>query len=121
MNITHALTLPLAGVAAIMAFAGCHTTEPRKTTGNPHPGPVVGHAVGQGVGVVAGNVAGTAVGFGAGVAHGASAPFNTPTTHVVRRWRTETTSDGRTIHVPEEILVDEHGRPFGPAPSAPRK
>jgi hypothetical protein len=60
---------------------------------------------------VGGNVAGAVVGVGEGIAAGSSAPFNN-TTHVIRRWRTETTSDGRTILVPEEILVDAYGRPI---------
>jgi len=44
------------------------------------------------------------------VVAGAAAPFNN-TTRIVRRWRTETTSDGRTVQVPEDILVDAQGRP----------
>ena len=76
------------------------------------PGPAAGRAVGAGVGAVGGNVAGAVVGVGEGMAASAAAPFDT-TTRVVRRWRTETTSDGRTIQVPEEIIVDQHGRPVG--------
>jgi hypothetical protein len=68
--------------------------------------------VGTGVGVVGGNVAGAVVGAAEGVVTGAKAPFDN-TTRVVRRWRTETTSDGRTIQVPEEIIVDKDGRPVG--------
>lgn len=77
-----------------------------------HPGPVMGQALGTGVGVVAGNVAGVGVGAAEGLVVGAAAPFDN-TRRVVRRWRTETTSDGRTIQVPEDILVDANGRPVG--------
>jgi hypothetical protein len=62
--------------------------------------------------VVGANVAGAVVGAGEGVVTGAKAPFDN-TTRVVRRWRTVTTSDGRTIQVPEEIIVDKDGRPVG--------
>ncbi|MEI8243596.1 MAG: flagellar motor protein MotB [bacterium] len=101
--------------------AGCST--PSYTTSSYHPGPVAGRAVGTGVGVVAGNAAGFVVGTGEGLVQGATAPFDT-TTHVVRRWRTETTADGRTIQVAEDILVDSQGRPVNavapaPAPAAP--
>ncbi len=72
----------------------------------------MGQALGTGVGVVGGNVAGAVVGFGEGVVGGAKVPFDN-TTRVVRRWRTETTTDGRTIQVPEDILVDAYGRPVG--------
>lgn len=90
---------------------GC--TSPSYTTSPYHPGPVIGRGLGTGVGVVGGNVAGAAVGFTEGVVRGAAAPFDT-TTRVVRRWHTETTSDGRTIQVPEDILVNANGRPVGP-------
>ena len=76
-----------------------------------HPGPVAGQGVGLGVGVVAGNAVGTAVGVGEGLVKGAAAPFN-PTKRVVRRWRTEITSDGRRIQVPVDVLVDAQGRPI---------
>lgn len=109
----------LIGAAAIITFTGCRSTEPGLTAAH-YPGPAAGQVVGAGVGAVGGNVAGAAVGFGEGVAVGASAPFDT-TTRVVRRWRTETTSDGRTIQVPEEIIVDKYGRPVGPAPSTQKK
>ncbi|MEI8063007.1 MAG: hypothetical protein WCH84_02980, partial [Verrucomicrobiota bacterium] len=46
---------------------------------------------------------------------GIAAPFDT-TTHIVRRWHTEITPDGRTIQVPEDILVDANGRPVNPQP-----
>ncbi len=103
--------LPFVGLAALsvaLLSAGCST--PSYTTSPYHPGPVIGRGLGTGVGVVAGNAAGTAVGFGEGVVAGVAAPFDT-TTRVVRRWHTETTSDGRTIQVAEDILVDANGRP----------
>lgn len=80
-----------------------------------HPGPAAGKAVGTGAGIVAGNAVGAVVGAGEGVASGVAAPFN-PTYRVVRRWRTETTSDGRTVQVPEDILVDAYGRPVNMPP-----
>jgi hypothetical protein len=98
--------------------AGCTTPSP--TTSSYHPGPVVGRTVGTGVGVVGGNAVGLVVGATEGVVGGMAAPFDN-TSHMVRRWRTETTADGRTIQVPEDILVDAKGRPVGPvsAPPAP--
>jgi hypothetical protein len=37
---------------------------------------------------------------------------------MVRYWRTEMTSDGRTIQVPYDVLVDQYGRPVKmPAPT----
>lgn len=69
--------------------------------------------MGTGVGVVGGNVVGAGVGFGEGLVKGTAAPFNN-TTRVVRRWHNETTADGRTIQVPEDILVDANGRPVNP-------
>ena len=62
-----------------------------------------------------GNVAGAVVGVGEGFSHGASASFNN-NSRVVRRWRTETTSDGRVIQVPEDIEVDQYGRPLNSKP-----
>ncbi len=51
-----------------------------------------------------------AVGFGEGLVRGTAAPFkNVKTTRLVRRWQTETIADGRTIQVPEDILVDAYG------------
>jgi hypothetical protein len=93
------------GLAALSGCAHEHTM-----TSSYQPGPRVGTAAGVGVGAVVGNVAGGAVGFGEGVAGGTAASFDT-TRRVVRRWRTETTSDGRTITVSEEVLVDADGRP----------
>jgi len=106
--------LSLAASASLAFLTGCSTNTGH--TSPYHPGPAAGKAVGAGVGVVAGNVAGAAVGAGEGLAGGMAAPFDT-TTRVVRHWRTETTSDGRTIQVPEDILVDAYGRPVSmPAP-----
>jgi hypothetical protein len=93
----------------LMLGAGC-STEPSYTSSNYQPGPVVGHAVGYTTGAVVGNVAASGVASVEGLAAGVAAPFDT-TTHVVRRWRTETTADGRTIQVPVDILVDAQGRP----------
>jgi hypothetical protein len=107
-------------VSVLLLLAGCASDPNRITTTDVrHPGPATGRAVGAGVGVAAGNVAGAAVGFGEGAAAGASAPFH-KTTRVVRTWRTETTSDGRTIQVPVDTVVDEQGRPLNaPASQKP--
>lgn len=98
----------------LMIGTGCRT-EGSQLTSPYHPGPALGNAVGTGVGVVGGNVVGAVVGTTEGLVKGAAAPFNT-TTRVVRRWRTEVTADGRTIQVPEDILVDAQGRPVGSQP-----
>lgn len=107
--------IPVALVTATLGLllTGCASDPNRVGITNPRqPGPAVGQALGTGVGAVGGNVAGAVVGFGEGAAVGAKAPFDN-TTRVVRRWRTETTADGRTIQVPEDILVDASGRPVG--------
>lgn len=99
----------LAGLAALMS--GCSTTDGKSATNPTQPGPAVGQSVGMAVGTVGGNVVGAAVGVVEGTAAGAKKPFtNEP--RVVRTWRTETTSDGRTIQVPYDILVDQYGRPI---------
>jgi hypothetical protein len=103
----------LTGLLAL-AGAGCRSAQ----TGSPyHPGPVAGTVVGEGVGVVAGN----AVGFGAGVVSGTwdgTKQVLDTRYRMVRYWRTETTSDGRTIQVPYDVMVDEYGRPVVmPAPT----
>jgi hypothetical protein len=106
----------LASLSCGLLLTGCTNTEGGHTSPY-HPGPVVGKTVGEGVGVVAGNVAGAGVGVVEGTVNGAAAPFN-PSYHMVRYWRTETTSDGRTIQVPYDILVDQYGRPVKmPAPT----
>lgn len=91
-----------------LTLVGC-STDGHMLTSPYHPGPAAGRAIGAGVGVVGGNVVGAVVGVGEGLVGGAAAPFNS-TTRVVRIWRTETTADGRTIQVPEDILVDAQGR-----------
>jgi len=97
-----------------VTLTGC-ATDPNRVgiTNQNQPGPAVGQAIGTGVGAVGGNVVGGVVGFGEGVAVGAKAPFDN-TARTVRRWRTEVTPDGRTIQVPEDILVDAQGRPIAP-------
>lgn len=111
--------LALAEVASLSAgllLVGCASTENSHTSPY-HPGPVVGQAVGTAAGVVAGNVAGAGVGVVEGAVKGAAAPFD-PSYHMVRHWTTETTSDGRVIQVPVDILVDKYGRPVAmPAPT----
>lgn len=102
----------LGALGPLLSATGCTSPDHMGVTNQQHPGPALGRAVGTGVGVVGGNVAGAVVGAGEGVVAGAKAPFDN-TTRVVRRWRTETTSDGRTIQVPEEIIVDQYGRPVG--------
>ena len=93
----------------VVLLPGCASSG--KTVTNPsHPGPAIGQAAGTAVGVVAGNVAGAAVGAVEGTVNGLQKPFtNEPRT--VRTWRTETTSDGRTIQVPHDTAVDQYGRP----------
>ena len=106
-----------AGAVALLVLAvvaGCSSEK----TGSPyHPGPVAGTVVGEGVGTVAGNV----IGFGAGVVGGTvsgTAKVLDPSYRMVRYWKTETTSDGRTIQVPYDVLVDQYGRPVRmPAPT----
>lgn len=111
--------LILAGSASLLTgllFSGCMRTD--YGVGSPyHPGPVAGKTAGAAVGAAAGNVAGFGVGAVQGAARGAAAPFDS-SYHMVRYWRTETTSDGRTIQVPYDILVDQYGRPVKmPAPT----
>ena len=117
MTRTHALTSCTLAAMFGLLLTGCAT--PSYTTSPYHPGPVAGQAVGTGVGLAVGETAGFVVGAGEGVVNGVAAPFDT-TTHVVRRWHTETTADGRTVQVPEDILVDSKGRPVA-MPSAPRQ
>lgn len=108
----------LVGLASLssLLLTGCTSTDYGNTSPY-HPGPVAGKTVGTAAGVVAGNVVGAGVGAAEGVAHGVAAPFN-PSYHMVRYWKTETTSDGRTIQVPYDVLVDQYGRPVPmPAPT----
>lgn len=112
----HVLILGVTGTILTL-LAGC-ARDPNRIgiTNTRQPGPAVGRAVGSGVGAVSGNVAGGVVGFGEGVVSGTAASFNN-STRVVRRWRTETTADGRIIQVPEDIVVDQYGRPINPPKS----
>ena len=108
--------LAVTGVGAMVS--GCQNEY---YAGSPyHPGPQVGMAVGTGAGVVAGNVAGVGVGAVQGTVEGAAASMD-PSYKTVTRWRTETTSDGRSIQVPYTVMVDRYGRPVNmpaPGPSA---
>jgi len=115
MNTTAIITEILAGFAILLSTTGCQSDY---GAGNPYqPGPTAGKAVGAGVGTVAGNVAGFGVGAVQGTTHGFANSFN-PQYHMVRYWKTETTSDGRTIQVPYDVLVDQYGRPaIMPAPT----
>lgn len=110
MKTTSRAFIILSGLG-IGLLTGCTTPAPGTTYTNPNqPGPAVGQVVGQGVGAIAGNVAGAVVGVAEGAATAAKKPF-TNETRVIRQWHTEKTADGRTIQVPEDIEVDEYGRP----------
>ena len=116
MKSLHLLVVGFVSLSFGLLSAGCTHTDYGGTSPY-HPGPVVGKTVGTGVGVVAGNAVGLGVGVVEGAAVGVAAPFD-PSYHMVRQWRTETTSDGRTIQVPYDILVDKDGRPVNmPAPT----
>jgi hypothetical protein len=100
---------------SVLLLTGCASDY--GNTSPYHPGPVAGKAMGNSVGVVAGNAAGFGVGVVEGTAHGLAAPFD-PSYRMVRRWNTETTSDGRVIQVPVDVLIDRNGRAVGlPAPT----
>lgn len=102
-------TLPITmSLAGLLVLCGCKTREGRVTNQN-SPGPQAGNAVGVGVGAVAGNVAGAGVGVVEGTASAVNNVFTPQPTRVVRHWKTETTTDGRTIQVPVDYLVDEQG------------
>ncbi len=92
-------------------LTGCTTNTESRVTNPNQPGPAIGNAVGTAVGAVGSNVAGAVVGGVEGAAAATKSTF-TNERRVVRVWRTETTADGRTIQVPVEIEVDEHGRPI---------
>jgi hypothetical protein len=111
---TNSFITGLAALVAALAATGCSSDK----TGSPyHPGPVAGTVVGEGVGTVAGNVVGFAGGVVGGTVSGTRKVLD-PSYRMVRYWKTETTSDGRTIQVPYDILVDQYGRPVGmPAPT----
>ena len=102
-----ALVLTVGGLAT----SGCATKRDGRVVNTRQPGPAIGTAVGTVAGAVAGNASGAVVGAGEGFAGASSSAFNGER-RVVRSWRTETTSDGRTIRVPVEIEVDEYGRPL---------
>jgi hypothetical protein len=113
MNFLRVVLGGLAPLGCGLLFTGC--AQPH--TSPYQPGPVAGQAIGYGAGTVAGNVAGFGVGAAQGAAQGVSQSFN-PNYRMVRYWRTEVTSDGRTIQVPYDILVDQYGRPVKmPAPT----
>jgi hypothetical protein len=97
-------------VIAILLLAGC-ATGPNSVgvTNQQQPGPAIGRVVGAGVGAVAGNVAGAGVGVVEGTSGGIHSAFDN-TQRVVRYWHEEKTTDGRTIMVPENYLVDANGR-----------
>ena len=96
----------------VLIFTGCNTANPdARITNRKQPGPAVGNAVGAAVGAVGANVTGVVVGAAEGAAAATKSTF-TNERRVVRTWRTETTSDGRTIQVPVEIEVDANGRPI---------
>ena len=109
--------IQICSITGLLALLCVGCASPSYTTSPYQPGPVAGRAIGTGAGAVVGNAAGAVVGAGEGVVSGVMAPFDT-TTHIVRRWHTEFTSDGRTIQVPEDILVDANGRPVNPQPLA---
>jgi phage shock protein PspC (stress-responsive transcriptional regulator) len=100
-------------LSLLLATTGCRTDY---GAGSPYqPGPVIGKTVGNGVGLVAGNAAGLGVGAVEGTVHGVADAFD-PSYHLVRIWKTQTTADGRTVQVPEDILVDKYGRPVTAPP-----
>lgn len=112
VNTSRLLALPLLASAALLSGCASRPAEARATNLN-QPGPAIGHAVGSVGGAVTGQVAGAVVAGAQGAADAIKAPFNNER-RVVRRWRTETTADGRTIQVPYEVEVDEHGRVIEP-------
>ena len=97
-----------------LLLSGCATHDDGRIVNPRQPGPAIGTAVGGATGAVVGNVAGAVAGVGQGFSAQAGKPFDNDR-RVVRSWRTETTSDGRTIQVPVEIEVDKDGRPIGEA------
>lgn len=106
----------LTATTSTVIFAGCSGTD--YGAGSPYqPGSVAGKTAGNAVGVAAGNVVGFGVGTVEGIGNGVNTTFDRRY-HLVRYWKTETTSDGRTIQVPYDVLVDEYGRPaIMPAPT----
>lgn len=99
-------------ITPLVLLTGCTTAGPESRLTNPkQPGPAVGHAVGTVVGAVGSNVAGAVVGGVEGAAAATKSTF-TNEHRIVRTWRIEKTSDGRTIKIPVEIEVDENGKPI---------
>lgn len=105
------LSTTLLSVALLSGCVG-RPVEQRGTAPS-QPGPAVGYAVGSAVGTVAGQVTGAVAAGAEATSDAMKAPFGNER-RVVRRWRTETTADGRTIQVPYEVEVDEHGRVIEP-------
>lgn len=102
----------VAVVAPVLLAVACVSDPNRVTITNPHqPGPALGQALGATVGVVGGNAAGAVVGFTEGAVGGAAVSFDN-TKRVIRRWRSESTPDGRIVQIPEDIEVDAYGRPL---------
>ncbi len=97
-----------------MLVGGCASRGDGRLVNTRQPGPAIGTGVGMAAGAVAGNAAGAVVGAGEGFVGAGGTAFDGDR-RVVRTWRTEVTSDGRTIRVPVEIEVDRYGRPY-PAP-----
>ncbi len=103
-------------LAPVALLTACTTAGRDARVTNPNqPGPAVGNAVGTAVGAVGSNVVGAVVGGVEGAAAATKATF-TNERRIVRTWRVEKTSDGRTIRVPVEIEVDENGKPIERAP-----
>ena len=103
-------------LAPVALLTGCTSAGPEARVTSPHqPGPVAGNAVGTVVGAVGSNVVGAVVGGVEGAAAATQKTF-TNERRIVRTWRIEKTSDGRTIKVPVEIEVDENGKPIERAP-----
>ncbi len=112
MKLNIASSLLIFSIAGL-ALAGCASDPNRLGITNPsQPGPALGRGIGAVGGAVGGNAAAAVVGVGEGFAAAAGIPFKN-TRRVVRTWRQETTSDGRTIQVPVDIEVDQYGRPIG--------
>jgi hypothetical protein len=110
------------GLALPFFLAGCaHRPAEARLTNPDQPGPALGYAVGTVAGTVGGQVAGGVVGAGEGAVAAMKAPFHNEH-RIVRTWRTEKTSDGRTIQVPVDTEVDAYGRPVNPPePPTPAK
>lgn len=106
---SHVLAATIAG-AALFA-GGCNTAPETSVHNQKQPGPAVGNAIGTAVGAVGSNVVGVVTGAAEGASNATKSTF-TNEHRIIRTWRTETTSDGRTIQVPVEIEVDENGRPI---------